>query len=415
MLSYWNRGLTQVCPQLEGQTQTQVAVVGGSFAGLSCAYRLSQRGYDVVVLEKELVGEAAGRSAGLLVASTERDLCDFVADYGEEKARAIWSFATESVKETEAIVTNLGIAEQSSFVRSGSIYVGKIEERAYLRTELLLRQRLGFEGDLREMPRNPLSAGGYTSAIETSDDCTIDPTGMCRALARWLAESRGVRIFERSSVQSIDSRARQCITQKGRVRYDSIVLAGQDVPERLGYKARQFPIATCCIVTAPLSPSLITELGMERRISFWDTRMPFHYGRVTPDDRLLFGGGDLLLQLAGGWLSRRKILALQEVLRKRIPALGRTQVELCWEGANCIAPDGLPRIGRLGPSLYAVSCSAGIGQAVLAGRMAADLVLEPNRQVPDFVAFGRRTGRFPRLSSPLQSLRFAFELLGLTS
>lgn len=245
--------------------------------------------------------------------------------------------------------------------------------------------------------------------------CTIDPTGMCRALARCLAERRGVRIFERSSVQSFDSRARQCTTETGRVRYDSIVLAGQDVPERLGYKARHFPIATYCIVTAPLSPSLIRELGMERRISFWDTRMPFYYGRVTPDGRLLFGGGDLLLHLAGGWLSRRKVLALQEGLRKRIPALGSTQVEFGWEGANHVASDGLPRIGRLGPSLYAVSCSAGIGQAVFASRMAADLVSEPDSRIPDFVAFGRRTGRFPRLSSPLSTLKFALELLGLAS
>ena len=147
-------------------------------------------------------------------------------------------------------------------------------------------------------------------------------------------------------------------------------------------------------------------LGHSYAILLWAC----HAGREAP-----VGGGDLLLHLAGGWLSRRKVLALQDGLRKQIPALGSTQVEFVWEGANHVASDGLPRIGRLGPSLYAVSCSAGIGQAVLASRMAADLVSEPDSRIPDFVAFGRRTGRFPRLSSPLSTLKFALELLGLAS
>ena len=42
--------------------ETDVCVIGAGIFGLSCAYYLSKLGFDVVVLEKDSIGEKTTRS-----------------------------------------------------------------------------------------------------------------------------------------------------------------------------------------------------------------------------------------------------------------------------------------------------------------------------------------------------------------
>ncbi|WP_201325897.1 FAD-dependent oxidoreductase, partial [Burkholderia sp. E168m23] len=54
-------------PELEGDVQADVIIVGAGFAGLSTALELAARGASVVVLEREFAGfGASGRNAGYL-------------------------------------------------------------------------------------------------------------------------------------------------------------------------------------------------------------------------------------------------------------------------------------------------------------------------------------------------------------
>ena len=56
-------------PALEGRVETEVCVIGGGVAGLSCARRLAGHGLDTVVLERGTVaGGASGRNGGFLLA-----------------------------------------------------------------------------------------------------------------------------------------------------------------------------------------------------------------------------------------------------------------------------------------------------------------------------------------------------------
>jgi len=61
-------------PPLAGSIEADVCVLGAGFAGLSAALELAQRGYSVVVLERDRVASgASGRNGGQVIAGFGSD------------------------------------------------------------------------------------------------------------------------------------------------------------------------------------------------------------------------------------------------------------------------------------------------------------------------------------------------------
>ena len=61
-------------PTAKGEISCDVCVVGGGFMGLSTAYHLAKRGYDVVLLDAQRVGfGASGRNGGQASMGQRRD------------------------------------------------------------------------------------------------------------------------------------------------------------------------------------------------------------------------------------------------------------------------------------------------------------------------------------------------------
>ena len=83
----------------QGDIRCDVCVVGGGFTGLSTAYHLANRGYDVVLLEAQRVGfGASGRNGGQVGNGQRVDQDDLEAKLGREHAGALWKIADQSVE-----------------------------------------------------------------------------------------------------------------------------------------------------------------------------------------------------------------------------------------------------------------------------------------------------------------------------
>src|SRR3989344_1637745 len=82
-----------------GELKTDVVVIGGGIAGLSCAQKLEKAGRTVVLIEKNFCGSgASGKSAGILTPDSEIELSALIKTYGDKKAKSIWDFSMSGIK-----------------------------------------------------------------------------------------------------------------------------------------------------------------------------------------------------------------------------------------------------------------------------------------------------------------------------
>src|SRR4029077_20704832 len=89
------------------------------------------------------------------------------------------------------------------------------------------------------------------------------------------------------------------------VRARSVLLAtNAESLELRGLAGRAQPKLTIAVATDPLSPEQLSSLGLAQRRPFYTVDLPYLWGRVFHENRVIFGSG--LVHL-GGW---RELLTL---------------------------------------------------------------------------------------------------------
>ena len=124
-------------------------------------------------------------------------------------------------------------------------------------------------------------------------------------------------------------------------------------------RRRLLSIGSFIIVTDPLPPDLAAELSPRGRM-FFDTKNFLYYWRLTPDNRMLFGGR------ASMWPS--SILHTAEILQRSMvrvhPQLAGTRIAHAWGGRVAFTYDRMVHAGRADGVTYAVGC-CGSGVAIM--------------------------------------------------
>ncbi|WP_309647693.1 FAD-dependent oxidoreductase [Nocardioides sp.] len=268
-----------------------LVIVGGGFTGLWAAVRAKERepARDVVLLEGERIAEhATGRNGGF---------CEASLTHGEANGRERWpeeydaleALGVRNLDEIEATIERHGI--DCGFDRSGVLAVAtRPHEVAGLEPEVE-----GFldAGAVRRVVDSPTYLGGRVSR----DDCaTLDPARLAWGLAR-VAESLGVRIAEHTPVGDVVQHRDHVslATTHGEVRAEQVVLATnvfRPLLKRL--RLSIVPVYDYVLATEPLTPAQVEAIGWTDRVGISDSGNQFHYYRLTPDDRVLFGGYDAI-------------------------------------------------------------------------------------------------------------------------
>src|SRR5471032_347083 len=97
-LSYYSASANSVPPrpELQGEVETDVCVIGAGYTGLSSALFLLENGFRVVVLEAAKVGfGASGRNGGQIVNSYSRDIDVIERSVGPKQAQLLGEMAFE--------------------------------------------------------------------------------------------------------------------------------------------------------------------------------------------------------------------------------------------------------------------------------------------------------------------------------
>jgi glycine/D-amino acid oxidase-like deaminating enzyme len=289
-----------------GAASADLAVVGGGFSGLWTALMAKERdpALDVVLLEGRRVGWAAsGRNGGFCSASVTHGLGNGMARWPEEMP-ALVRLGRENLAGIEDAVGRYGI--DCSFERTGDLTVAtEMWQLDGLAEEVAAARGLGdstLEVLDRDQVRAEVDSPTYLGAVWDRSGCAmVDPARLAWGL-RDACLSVGVRIFERSPVRSLrdTGAALELATPYGRVSAPRVAL-GTGVFPPLLRRLRQFlvPVYDYALMTEPLSPDLLGEIGWRHRQGIGDSANQFHYYRLTDDNRILWGGYDAVYHNGG--------------------------------------------------------------------------------------------------------------------
>ena len=108
--SYWAAtGGAEVkgCAPVDGDLDTDVAIIGGGYTGLSCAYHLARNhGATAHVLEAHRIGwGCSGRNGGFCsIGVGKEDFESWVARFGPDGARSTFETGRDAVRSVEEIL-----------------------------------------------------------------------------------------------------------------------------------------------------------------------------------------------------------------------------------------------------------------------------------------------------------------------
>ena len=99
MQSYYqaSRNIEISQPQLSGDIEADICIIGGGYTGLSSALYLAKEGLNVVLLEaNKLASGASGANGGQVSGGMRRDQFYIEKALGKEYARVLWDIGEKA-------------------------------------------------------------------------------------------------------------------------------------------------------------------------------------------------------------------------------------------------------------------------------------------------------------------------------
>lgn len=402
---YWyTRKEVQRRGALRGRVDADVVVVGGGMAGLSCAQKCLEGGRSVIVVEKDFCGSgASGRTSGFITPDSEIELSSLLSTYGPEEARRIWEFVVSGVDIIRRNITSRDIA--CDYLVQDSLFIANNKRGfEHVKEEHAARGALGYASALHDSAdvRTVVGSSRYVGGVRYPGTFGINSFAYCQAMRDALM-SEGAQIHEETLVKKIDNGV--VYTALGEARAKNIIVcADRFIPDLGRFKKEIYHVQTFLGISAPLSDAHRAMIFPGSCVMVWDTDLVYNYFRVTGDNRLLVGGGDLLYtyarSLAGD--TRRFRRRLTRYIRTKFP-LVPIELEYVWPGMLGVSKDLLPVMG-FDPgtnNIWYVGAATGLPWAAALGFYAAEKVLSGRDDFDERFSWKRSFVIGPRLQALL--------------
>jgi glycine/D-amino acid oxidase-like deaminating enzyme len=337
---------------LTDSLRVDVAIVGAGFTGLATAHYVSQLcpNLRVAVFESQQVGAgASGRTGALVLEDTAVGPLPGVED----------CIATvQELVSTQGLQCDLQVGECWKIGRRGGQHASPI--------------RWTDQGILRVVSVVP---GG-----------AFDPRKFLAGLAEIVQRADG-HIFVHAPVTGLDrdQPGGLRLTVAGRAVYaERVVFATNPwcLP-LLGLHDQAEGVHTVAVATEPLADAIYDTIGWAARAPFYTLDLPYLWGRVTADGRMVIGGGttgrgNVDHARADTPDAVRLFESLQRRIRGLHPVLHNVRITHRWMGPLCAANDSKPIITSIDEDCRVLVATGyrghGVALSVRVGKLLAEVL-----------------------------------------
>jgi glycine/D-amino acid oxidase-like deaminating enzyme len=403
--------LVKARPRFEGELDVDVAIVGAGFSGLHTALRLVLAGKRVALLESSRIGWAAsGRNGGQAILGWSCDMPPLEAALGQERARRLWELVRWAAGEIQALPQRHGFDID---YRAGHLWTSVLQRRVSHLHEWQEQasQKWGYDGlqfiSKQQLP-DWVGSQRYQAGLFDPEGGHLNPLKLVCGLADTI-ERHGGLIFEQSRALRYQATADgyELHCEQGRVRCGALVLAANTYLDELApaISQRILPVGTYQVATVPLSAEQAQSL-LPRNACVTDNQFVLDYFRLTPDHRLLFGGGCTYL----GGLPKDIAAATRPYLERVFPQLRGVPIEFAWGGHIDVSLKRTPDVGGR-DNLYWLQGFSGHGvlPTLASARAVADAILGDDADLQVFQQIAQYA--FPggrHLAAPLEAVGKAY-------
>lgn len=358
---YFDTSSAPSFPKIDADLECDIAIIGGGFTGLGAALALASGGQNVVLCEASHIGSgASGRNGGQMHTGQRLDPQTLAGLMGEDAAGSLWRMAEAARAHLLGLIAShtidcelkLGMihawhrAKFASEDQKMADYVAKTY--GYSDFSFLSRQDTALE----------LGTDVYHGAVLDRGGGHLHPLKLAYGLAK-AAHQAGAKIFEQTRIITKTKTARGHVLRLkngATILCQKLLICGNGYMSGLDETVDQhvLPINNFILTTTPLEDA---EGILPNNYAAADSRFVVNYWRKTPDNRLLFGGGE---NYSPHFPNNIKAFVRGNML-KIYPKLKNVEISHAWGGTLAITLNRAPFVRDLGDGMLVSAGYSGQG------------------------------------------------------
>ena len=369
---------------LNENINADVLIVGAGISGAITAFYMAEEGYDVVVVDKNIVGfGSSSANVGILDVQLGLEINKLAKNIGEKKAKKCYDLMLDSIEEIKKITSKLSNKNSIGFKKCNSIYyTNKYMNKNNIIKEYNSKINLGI--GTKFLNENNLIDLRYGIQIENGSS-TMNVYEFTKEIISHISKKENVKVYEHTEISDIKSKEEYVIATTSnnfKIKANKVIITEgaevvkyfPDIPIEL-YK-------TYNIVTESIDALKNYEIDFTAR----DMESPYNYFRFTEDNRIVFGGQiskvteKELNDDISKHLSNSRYKKLFKTLQETFYNIKDITVRYCFNSVFAETKDSLPLIDEI-PNMPNVYCNLSYGiNGILFSVIGAKMLKEINRE-----------------------------------
>jgi glycine/D-amino acid oxidase-like deaminating enzyme/nitrite reductase/ring-hydroxylating ferredoxin subunit len=368
---------------LNGDTSTDVLIIGGGITGVTLAVLLTEQGRQVTLLEADEIGSGTtGNSTGNLYETVGNGMQEIVKHWGVEVATQVVTERRAAIAFVESRCQGL---PDVGFRRCPLVQWAQTpKDQEYIDKEIEALSKAGARVERSTSVPATLPAA-IGDVLVMPEQAQFQPQAYVAAMARVAAE-KGAKLHEHSRVIDLDTKAKRAVTATGSVQAREIVMATHS-PKGVHMVHAEMPVHREYAVALEMGA---TDASPGPGVFWWHGSEGLSMRTVQAGDRhfLVCAGKE---HKVGIHNATAGLTALEQQAQKHF---GQHAITHRWSAQNYRGADGLPYIGRNGSGCFIATgfSTDGLTWGTVAARLiAAELlahkaafadIVRPNRLSP---------------------------------